>query len=274
MDEPRLSPEILSYYAGAWDEDARLRTGLGELEFLRTQEIVRRLLPEPGRQILDVGGASGVHAEWLLDDGHCVHLLDPVPEHVSQASDRLGAHPRFTAEVGDGRRLPVADGSHDMVLLFGPLYHLTERADRLATWREASRVLRPGGVVVASVITRFASLFSGLSSGDLFDPAFASVVAQDLRDGRHRNPGGRDWFTTAYFHHPSEVTEEASEAGLEVDGTYGVEGIASWIPGLARRWSDPGARPVIIEAARAIESEPTLMGLGPHLLVVARPASS
>ena len=157
--------------------------------------------------------------------------------------------------------------------MFGPLYHLTERADRVASWREASRVLRPGGVVVASVITRFASLFSGVSSGDLFDPAFASVVAQDLRDGQHRNPEGRDWFTTAYFHHPSEVAEEASEAGLEVHGIYGVEGIASWVPGLERRWSDPEARTVIIEAARAIESEPTLIGLGPHLLVVATPPS-
>ena len=134
-------------------------------------------------------------------------------------------------------------------------------------------MLRPGGVVVASVITRFASLFSGLATGELFDPTFAPIVARDLVDGQHRNPAGRDWFTTAYFHHPLEVAEEASASGLEVRALLGVEGIASWIPGLADRWGDPVARETIIEAARSIESEPTLLGLGPHLLVVATPGA-
>jgi hypothetical protein len=127
---------------------------------------------------------------------------------------------------------------------------------------------------VASVITRFASLFSGLTTGDLFDPAFAAVVERDLVDGQHRNPQGRDWFTTAYFHHPHEAVEEASSAGLEVRAILGVEGIAAWIPGLEDRWGDPAARQIIVDAARSIEAEPTLLGLGPHLLVVAGPGRS
>jgi SAM-dependent methyltransferase len=269
MDEARLEPEILAYYSDAWDEDARLRSALGGLELVRTQEIIRRHLPGGSLRVLDVGGASGIHAEWLLEDGHHVHLIDPVPRHTAMAAARLGDHPRFSADVGDGRSLPAPDASYDVVLLLGPLYHLTDRADREATWREAARVLRPGGIVVASVITRFASLFSGLANGDIFDPEFASVVERDLADGQHRNPEDRDWFTTAYFHHPYEVAEEASAAGLEVHALLGVEGITAWIPGLEDRWSDAAGRDVIVEAAKSIESEPTLLGLGPHLLAVA-----
>ena len=271
MDDPRLEPEILAYYSEAWDEDARLRTALGGLELLRTRDIIRRHLPGGSLRVLDVGGASGAHAEWLLDDGHHVHLIDPVPRHTAEAVARLGSHPRFSVDVGDGRSLPVPDESYDVVLLLGPLYHLTDRADREATWREAVRVLRPGGIVVASVITRFASLFSGLANGDIFDRAFASIVERDLVDGQHRNPEGRDWFTTAYFHHPHEVAEEASAAGLDVRALLGVEGMTAWIPGLQARWHDPAARDVIVEAARSIESEPTLLGLGPHLLAIATP---
>lgn len=270
MDVPELEPEILSYYETAWDEDARLRGGIGQLELLRTQEIVRRHLPSGSQRVLDVGGASGIHAEWLLNDGHQVHLIDPVPGHVDAARSHLGGRDGFTAEVGDGRHLPVADGSFDAVLLMGPLYHLPERADRIQCWREAHRVLRSGGIAMAAIITRFASLFSGLSSGDLFDPEFRAVVERDLTDGQHRNPGDKDWFTTAYFHHPDEATEEAAEAGFEMEAVLGVEGIATWIPRLERWWSDPGRRQVIIDAARAIESEPTLLGLGPHLVAIAR----
>lgn len=269
MDVPELEPEILAYYENAWDEDARLRGGIGQLEFLRTQEIVRRHLPEGPQRVLDIGGASGVHAEWLLDDGHAVHLIDPVPGHVESARSHLDGRHGFCAEVGDGRRLDVADGSFDAVLLMGPLYHLTERADRIQCWREAHRVLRPGGVAMAAVITRFASLFSGLSSGDLFDPEFRVVVEQDLADGQHRNPGDKDWFTTAYFHRPEEATEEAAEAGFEMEAVLGVEGIATWIPRVEGWWSNPERRQVIIDAARAIESEPTLLGLGPHLIAIA-----
>jgi SAM-dependent methyltransferase len=270
MDAPGLDPEILSYYETAWDEDARLRGGMGQLELLRTQEIVRRHLPEGSQRILDVGGASGVHAEWLLDDGHAVHLIDPVPGHVEAARSHLGGRDGFTAEIGDGRHLTVADESFDAVLLMGPLYHLTERADRIQCWSEAHRVLRSGGVAIAAIITRFASLFSGLSSGDLFNPEFRAVVERDLIDGQHRNPGDKDWFTTAYFHHPDEATEEAAEAGLEMERVLGVEGIATWIPPVGGWWKDPERRQVIIDAARAIESEPTLLGLGPHLVAIAR----
>ncbi len=270
MDGPPLDPEILEYYATAWDEDARIRSGLGELEFLRTQEIVRRFLPADPLRILDVGGASGVHAEWLLDDGHHVHLIDPVPIHVDVARSRLGDRPRFRADTGDGRHLPVPDASCHAVLLMGPLYHLTERSDRVACWTEAFRVLEPGGLVVAAVITRFASLFSGLSGGDFFDPEFRAVVERDLIDGQHRNPSDKDWFTTAYFHRPDEVAAEATDAGFEVVAVLGVEGIAMWIPRLERWWPDPERRTAIVDAARAIESEPTLLGLGPHLLAIAR----
>ncbi len=58
----------------------------------------------PGSRILDVGGATGVHAAWLSERGHVVTLVDPVPEQVAAAAI-IGA---FQAEVGDARRLRQA----------------------------------------------------------------------------------------------------------------------------------------------------------------------
>jgi hypothetical protein len=57
--------------------------------------------------VLDVGGGSGVHAEWLSADGYDVELLDPVPLHVERAAGLTGV----TARLGDARHLPVADGT-------------------------------------------------------------------------------------------------------------------------------------------------------------------
>jgi hypothetical protein len=41
------------------------------------------------------------------------------------------------------------------------------------------------------------------------------------------------------------------------------------LPDLERRWADPAEREHLLEAARAVEREPTLPGLPPHLLAVA-----
>jgi len=270
MGEPSIDPTIMDHYENRYDEDRRIRSGIGELELVRTREIVRRHLPDGPCRILDVGGGTGVHSEWLLDDGHTVDLIDPVPRHVAAATDRLSARPRFTAEIGEARELAAAADTYDAVLLFGPLYHLTDRADRIVAWSEAGRVARPGGIVVGAVISRFASLLSGLSGGAIFDDAFRSIIDRDLTDGQHRNPDpDTDWFTTAYFHHPDEVAPEVEAAGLAMHALLGVEGISFWVEHLERSWDDPARREVIVEAARRIEDEATLLGLGPHLLAVA-----
>jgi SAM-dependent methyltransferase len=266
-----LDPEIVRYYTEQFDEDARLRSGINELEFVRTQEIVRRYLPEGRLRILDVGGAGGIHAEWLLADGHSVHLVDPVERHVDEASSRLGALVGFSAEVADGRTLPVADGSFDVVLLLGPLYHLPDRRDRDRTWSEASRATVSGGLIIAASISRFASLFAGLTEREIFKDEFRAIVTQDLATGHHDNvTRNEDYFTTAYFHRPDELEDEAATAELTVLEILGVEGLAAVLPQLSEDWEDPTRRKIIVESARLIESEPSLLGLGPHLLLVAR----
>lgn len=263
--------EIREHYESEIDEAGRLRSGAGRLEFVRTQEIIRRFLPPGPLRVLDVGGGAGVHAEWLSEDGHLVHVIDPVARHVATVQ-RLGeTHGRITAEVGDARDLPVASDGVDAVLLLGPLYHLTDRADRVAALREAARVVRPGGVVFVAAISRFASVIDGVRHEFLFDARFRSIVEADLRDGQHRNPSREPhWFTTAYFHRPDELSGEATDAGLECVEVLGVEGVAGWFDNLDDRWDDAAQRDAVLFTARATESEPSLLGASAHLLMVAR----
>ena len=268
---PEPAPEILRHYESEVVEADRLDRGAGRLELVRTQEVIRRHLPGPPLKILDVGGGAGVHATWLADDGYVVHVVDPVPNHVAQAQLLAGPRRRITAEVGDARRLAVSDASVDAALLLGPLYHLTERDDRVLALREVCRVVRPGGFAFVAAISRFASLLDGLSREFLTDPRFRSIVQRDLRDGQHRNPDRvPHWFTTAYFHHPAELPDEASAAGLDCVDVVGVEGVTGWFRNLFDHWDNPADREAILFAARATEAEPSLIGASTHLLMVAK----
>jgi ubiquinone/menaquinone biosynthesis C-methylase UbiE len=111
--------------------------------------VLERLLPRPPARLLDVGGGPGTYAAPLVRRGYRVHLVDPVPLHVEQACQAAGSDPGFTAALGDARQLPKQAGSQDAVLLFGPLYHLTETTQRRQALAEARRVLRPGGRLLA-----------------------------------------------------------------------------------------------------------------------------
>ena len=101
---------------------------------------------------MDVGGGTGPYAFWLSDLGYEVHLVDAMPLHIEIARKKSeeARSPLASVEVGDARSLQWQDATVDAVLLMGPLYHLTARADRLRALAEARRVLRPGGMVFAN----------------------------------------------------------------------------------------------------------------------------
>jgi SAM-dependent methyltransferase len=268
-DRPTLDRAIETYYA-LGQERERLSESNDWLEFARTCDLLDRFLPPAPSAVLDVGGGPGAYASWLVQRGYRVRLIDPIPLHVEQALAVATAQPDhpFTATVGDARRLDETDGAFDVALLFGPLYHLTERADRLQALREARRVVRAGGLVLAVGISRFASLLDGLRQGFLADPKGLAMVQRDLRDGQHRNPDCRSgWFTTAYFHHPDELAAEVEEAGLELEGVLGIEGPGGLLSSLGH---DPAGRQLVVDAARLVEHEPSLLGLNFHLMAIGR----
>jgi SAM-dependent methyltransferase len=267
----QLEPDIQAHY-GVGLEGDRL-SSWGRLEAIRTRELLDRYLPPAPATVYDIGGAEGPYALPLARAGYAVHLLDPFPPHVAAARDAASAQPDAplaSAEVGDARELPYADATADAVLLLGPLYHLVERADRLRALTEARRVLRPGGVLLAAAISRFASLLDGLSVGIIGDPVFETIVGGALSDGVHRNPdpvGRPEWFTLAYFHHPDELREDVVAGGFADVAVLAVEGTARSADPAAL--DDPARLEATLRALRRVEREPALLGASPHLIAVA-----
>ena len=259
---------VRAYYE-RFEEESRLARGVSQLEFERTREIISRHLPPSPARVLDVGGAAGVYSAWLASVGHEVHLVDASERLVEEAKRRNASSqtPIRSMRVGNACALDEAAESVDVILVMGPLYHLTDASDRATALAEAYRVLRFGGFVAVAAISRYASALDGLAHNFSLDPEFLAIRDQDLRDGQHRNPGNHPfYFTTAYFHTPDELRRELADAGFDQPQVVGVEGPGWLLSDFDTRWADAAQRDVILDTARVLEAAPEVVGVSAHLL--------
>ena len=236
------------------------------------QEIVTRYLPPPPAVVLDIGGGSGPYACWLAKAGYEVHLVDPVDLHIEQAkeaSNQQPEHPIASISLGDARALRFSSTSVDAVLLLGPLYHLIDQDERLLALREAHRVLRTSGVMVAAGISRFASMLDSFFEDRFRTPIHRDIVQNDLETGYHRNPTeSLKYFTDAHLHRPEELDSEVVEVGFQHQATLAVEGPAWLFRSVESYWTDSDQRAMVLDMIRKIEAEPSILGMSAHILAI------
>lgn len=266
MRRCRMADDLLQAYYARGEEPERLDSGAGLVEFLRTVEVIGRTLPPLPAVVADIGGGPGRYTDWLVDLGHKVIHRDLVADHVQHVRSR---HPHLDSRIGDARALDLGDGSVDVALVLGPIYHLRERADRLQALREARRVVRDGGTVHVAAISRWAARLAGILVQRLHEmhPALPGIVDDGERTG-WMAPAHDGAFTCA-THRPADLRSELADAGLKVDSLVSVEGITFAFPDLDARLNDAVQRALILDTLRALESVPELLGVGPHLLATA-----
>jgi len=261
-DQQDIDARIQRYYGEVFDESSRLttRSPQGPLEFRRTQEIIREHVPI-GR-VVDIGGGAGVHAKALQDCGYDVELIEPVQSHVDAAL-AVGV----SARLGDARRLPFENQSFDAAIMLGPLYHLASLADRQAALREAARIVRPGGVVLAAGLSRYVA-FGAASLGSPIPSPIPEGWAALIADG---TPPQSLRFPAGHFHTAEELSDELEAAGLHVREVVGVEGPAGLFLEVEKE-VPAEAQDAAMVLARAAAAVPGIRDQSAHLLGVAHTA--
>ena len=152
--------EILGNYYGNYDEDGRLRSRHGMVEFLTTMRYVSKYL-RPGMRILEIGAGTGRYSHALARQGYRVDAVELLEHNIEIF--RRNTLPGETVTVTQGNAVDLsafAGESYDITLLLGPMYHLFTRDEQLAALREAVQVTKKGGIVVAAYCMGDASILS------------------------------------------------------------------------------------------------------------------
>ncbi len=264
-EQKKLDPFIEKYYSGGHEKD---RLMSHQLERDRTLCILKKYLPKPPAIILDIGGAAGAYAFPLCEMGYTVHLIDPVSLHIEQAKSYESSSSIQLASysVGDARHIEREDQCADVVLLFGPLYHLIKQTDRLKSLKEAHRLLKPGGILFAVGISRFASFMDSL-----YKEAFHSkkeVLKKELMTGVHHKMS--EGFDFGYLHTPSELKEEIQNCNFQNVSILAIEGPVWHKTIMANLYQDKQNWQELLDIIEKIEMEESLIGASAHIMAIAK----
>ena len=173
--------EIITNYYNNYDEDGRLISKHGQVEFLTTMRYIEKYVNCDSR-ILEIGTGTGRYSHTLAQNGYTVDAIDLVPHNIEIFQSKMAPGEKISICQGDARDLSAfSDNTYDITLLLGPLYHMFTTEDKKQTIREALRVTKPGGVVFAAYC---------MSDASIIDAGFkrSLIVIPDLIEKGFINP--------------------------------------------------------------------------------------
>lgn len=169
--------DYLTAFYEEHDEDARLRSRHGMVEFLTTMRYVEKYL-RPDSRILEIGAGTGRYSHALARKGHAVDAVELLEHNIEVF--RRNTAPGEPAAIRQGNALALsefADDTYDITLLLGPMYHLYTAEDQRKALTEAIRVTKPGGIVFAAYCGSDAvALQRGFGRGLFEDPHYKALT--------------------------------------------------------------------------------------------------
>ena len=141
---------VLTDFYSNYDEEGRLLSRHGQVEYLTTMRYIEKYL-RPGMRILEVGAATGRYSHALAQNGYQVDAVELVQHNIDIFKQKIKVGENVTVRQGDARDLSCFENNtFDMTLVLGPMYHLFTEKDQKQALREAIRVTKSGGIICAA----------------------------------------------------------------------------------------------------------------------------
>ena len=142
--------EALTNYYSGYDEEGRLLSRHGSVEYFTTMRYVEKYL-KPGMRILEIGAATGRYSHALARAGYRVDAVELVQHNIDLFVQNTQPGENVTIRQGNAMDLGFFEkDTFDITLLLGPMYHLFTVEEQKEALAEAVRVTKPGGVIFAA----------------------------------------------------------------------------------------------------------------------------
>ena len=147
---------FLEQYYNNYDEEGRLLSRHGQVEYLTTMRYIEEALEGISTpSILEVGAGTGRYSVTLAKQGRQVTAVELIEHNLEILKSKLEGTEPITTFQGNALDLSrLSDNSFDLTMLLGPMYHLYTKEEKLQALSEAVRVTKPGGYILVAYCMR------------------------------------------------------------------------------------------------------------------------
>lgn len=157
--------ELIKYY-NKFNEDKRLKTKHGYIEYLTTMKYLKDYL-KPNSKILDIGAGTGAYSIPLFEEGYEIDAVELV-KHNLKVIEKKSNIKCFNINATNLSK--IKDSTYDITLLFGPMYHLISKDEKIKALYEAKRVTKKNGLIFISYcMNEYALITHGFIENELLN---------------------------------------------------------------------------------------------------------
>ena len=240
-----------------YDEDSRLnKSKAARVEFLTTVKYIEKYLT-PGAKILDVGAGAGEYSLYFARKGYAVSALELADANIAAFRAKMTSPDEVDLVQGNAMDLSrYESNSFDVVLLFGPLYHLHEEADKLRCIEEAKRVCKSDG-----------KIFLAFIANDMVILTMQQVHSDYLIDGDYNKETFRLDDFPFVFHTVDHCRELLGKAGIQITHEVASDGASELLQDLVNDLDEASYQQYLRYHFYICEKS-EFLGMSNHLLFV------
>ena len=251
-----MNEENLIKYYNKFNEDKRLTRRRGEIEFITSMKYIHEYL-KPNDKIVDIGAGTGRYSIPLSEEGYDVTSVELVKHNIKQIEEKSK---NIRTILGNAKDLSmIKDNTFDLTLLFGPMYHLISKEEKINALNEAKRITKKDGIImIAYCMNDYAIITHGFIDNNIKE----SLKTKEINESFHVTPKPTDLYSRLTLEEINELNKITNLKRIKI---ISPDGPANYIrPALNKM--DEETYNLFIKYHLSTCERPDLIGAGAHTL--------